>query len=207
MQLPFSETEQLLKQYDLPLVKTKFAKSEREILEESSSMAFPLVLKALCPRVLHKTEAGLVKMGLHNQLELERAFHELNSKCPSHEGFLLQETASGVELFVGAKRDQAFGPVITFGFGGFLVELLEGRSTRVCPISEQMAIEMINETKVSKLVQGYRGKKINEKVIAGIIAGVSRMMMENVQLQELDLNPILASENSTLIVDPRILVL
>ena len=200
------ESFELLKQYNIPVAPYYLIKPHDDIEKYRDVLNYPLVVKAISDKIIHKTESGAVKIGIRNFNELTDVVKELNSKF---EGFiefiLIQKMISGIELSIGALRDSVFGPVVMFGSGGILIELFEDVSFRLAPMTLSDALEMINETKASKLLEGFRGGPYIDKTrIARLIINVSKLIWDNKNISELDINPIIVNDKFEYAVDVRI---
>jgi len=157
--------------------------------------------------ILHRTEKNLLKTNIQTQQEAEKAFAELISKSKNDKGFegiLIQKQLKGIELFCGLKQDQAFGPVIMFGLGGILVEVLKDIAYGICPLSLKEAKGLINSLKGKKVLQGYRGlPSVDLNVLAKILVNVSILAVKE-KFSTIDLNPLIASDKDINIVDIKI---
>ena len=149
--------------------------------------------------ILHKTEAGLVRVGISDEAELRLAYDEIVEGVRGHfpkarvEGLLVQEMVEdGIEVILGVSRDPQFGPVLMFGMGGVFVEVYRDVALRVCPITRREAVEMLEEVKGSMLLQGYRGRPhadVDALVEAMLKLSSLAMGLEG-RLEELDINPL-----------------
>jgi acetyl-CoA synthetase (ADP-forming) len=208
------ESKKLLKQVGIPLVETKLAKTQKEVVLLSQKIGFPVALKIVSPDVIHKSDVGGVKLSLNNVAQVRTAYNEIkesiNQKCPGAtiHGISVQKMVSpGTEVIVGTSKDPQFGPVIMFGLGGIFVEVLKDVSFRIIPIERKNAREMIEEIKGYPLLQGYRGKKpANIPALVEMILKISKFVEENPRVKELDLNPIFAYADRALAVDARIIL-
>lgn len=188
----------ILKAYGLEFPRSILAKSPGEAGEAARELGSSAALKIQSPHILHKTEAGGVKLGIESPAEAEAAFKEILTKAAAYkedaviEGVLVQEMVpAGQEIIVGMKRDEALGPVVMFGLGGVFVEVLRDVSLRVAPLTLQDAREMVEEIKGYKILQGYRGSPPSDiEAIWELLLQVSRFALENPTVQELDLNPV-----------------
>jgi acyl-CoA synthetase (NDP forming) len=189
---------EILKAYGLEFPRSILVRSPMEAGEAARELGRSVALKIQSPQILHKTEAGGVKLGIESPAEAEAAFQEILSKAATYkedaviEGVLVQEMLpAGQEIIVGMKRDEALGPVIMFGLGGVFVEVLQDVSLRVAPLTPQDAREMVEEIKGYKILQGYRGSPPSDiEAIWELLLQVSRFALENPTVQELDLNPV-----------------
>jgi acyl-CoA synthetase (NDP forming) len=171
-----------------------------------------LSLKAIAPGVLHKTEAGAVRLGVNGAEAVRIAAREMSSNLSaqghSPSGFVVQQMAKGgVEMLVGVVHDPQFGPVVACGAGGVQVELLRDVSVRLTPLSNEDASEMIHELKTYSLLTGFRGSVPSD--VAALEEGLLRVsaMVEDIpQIAELDCNLFLVHETGATILDARIRV-
>jgi acyl-CoA synthetase (NDP forming) len=208
------ESKRILKQIGIPVVETKLARNQKEAVSISQKIGFPVVLKIVSPDVVHKTDAGGVKLGLKNVSEVKKAYNNiLTSVKKQHpralvHGISVQKMARpGVEVIIGTSQDPQFGPVIMFGLGGLFVEVLRDVSFRIVPVGRRDAIEMIEEIKGYPLLKGYRGREpVNLSALVDMILKVSDWVGKNQAIKELDLNPVFAYKQGALAVDARILL-
>jgi hypothetical protein len=175
----------------------KLADAERIAKE----YGFPLVLKALSPKIIHKTEAGAVRI-VHSASRLEKDFSALQKLAPS---ILVQEFVRGSEFIIGLKKDQTFGHVIIAGIGGIYVELYKDASFRVCPVAEKGAEAMLDELK-GRAIFTARGRKLNRKALVDAIVKLSRLPERQKSIAELDINPFILNEKQGVIVDARVVL-
>ena len=192
--------KELLALYDIPVTKEEIATSEGHAVSIGESIGYPLAMKINSPDILHKTEAGGLKLNIKNKNELVSAYHEVLKNAGNYNpkahinGVLVQEMVSGgTEVIVGINNDPQFGPTIMFGLGGVFVEILKDVSLRIAPITREEAFEMIEEIKGYKILAGARGKaKADIKAIADVLVKVSRLAIDlEDQICELDINPLL----------------
>jgi acetyl-CoA synthetase (ADP-forming) len=208
------ESKRILKQVGVSVVETKLAKTQKEAVSLSQKMSFPVALKIVSPDVIHKSDSGGVKLSLNNVTEVKKAYDEILKKVKKQypdaviHGVSVQKMIQpGTEVIVGTSKDPQFGPVIMFGLGGIFVEILKDVSFRVIPVEQRDAQEMIKEIKGYPLLEGYRGKEpVNISVLVEIILKISKLIEENPQIKELELNPIFAYRNKAVAVDARIIL-
>ena len=208
------ESKELLKKAGIPVVEAKLARSKKEAISISKEMGFPVVLKINSPDVVHKSDSGGVKLGLPNATQVGKAYSEIISSVKQAypeaqiQGVSVQPMASpGVEVIVGMSKDPQFGPVIMFGLGGILVEVLKDVSFRIVPLTERDAREMIKEIKGYPILEGYRGQKpASIPALEKLIVKVSQFVEKNPHIKELDLNPIFAYPDKAVAVDARIIL-
>lgn len=208
------ESKDLLRKAGIPVVETKLARSKKEAVAISKEMGFPIVLKINSPDVIHKSDAGGVRLGLSNAAQVGKAYSEIMSAIRQAfpqariEGISVQPMAPpGVEVIIGMSKDPQFGPVIMFGLGGILVEVLKDVSFRIVPVRERDAREMIREIKGYPILEGYRGQKpASLSALEKLILKVSQFVEKNAQIRELDLNPVFAYPDKAIAVDARIIL-
>ena len=194
------EGKKLLALYGIPVTKEEIASSEKQAVSIAETIGYPVALKINSPDILHKTEAGGLKLNINNNEELLTAYNEVLNNARKYNpkaqlnGILVQEMVSGgIEVIIGVNNNPQFGPTVIFGLGGIFVEILKDVSMRVAPLSFEDAMEMIKEIKGFKVLTGARGRaKADIHAIAGVLVKVSRMALdlEN-QIAELDINPLL----------------
>lgn len=209
-----SEAREVLTHYKIPVIKGEIVNSIEEAIDVSKQIGYPVVLKVASRDIIHKTDAGGVILNIRDEKEMIVAFsnmlRSIKSKYPKTriEGFFVQQMLKdGYELIVGGKQDDTFGPVVMLGFGGIFVEIFDDVAFRVAPVSKEDVIEMIEEIKAGKILKGYRGRKsanINE--IVNVVMKASRILLENPEVKELDINPLIVNENNAVAVDARIIL-
>jgi len=208
------ESKTMLAKQGIPVVEAKLARSKREAVAISREIGFPVVLKVMSPDVVHKTDSGGVRLGLTNATQVGRAYSEIVSSIRQAypgarvQGVSIQRMApQGVEVIVGMSKDPQFGPVLMFGLGGVLVEVLKDVSFRIVPVTRRDAGEMIREIKGYPILEGYRGQKpASIRALEELIVKVSEFVEKNPQIEELDLNPVFAYPDRAVAVDARIIL-
>lgn len=201
------EAEELMNKYSIPHAKTVRGKTYPELLKGSFQLRKPLVLKLISKEAVHKTERGLVRLNIHSQTELRDEFDILvaSSQDLQVEEYLIQEQKEGIEFIIGGKEDPSFGKVLVFGLGGIFVELLKERSLRVLPISSEEITDLILETKAAAFVKGYRNKRVSLEKLTEVIFKAAELIQAE-DILEMDLNPVIASEDDISVVDARIVL-
>jgi acyl-CoA synthetase (NDP forming) len=189
-----SEAKRVLVAYGVPVVRERLAHNGEEALAAARALGYPVVLKAESPTILHKTELGVVKLGLGDEGAVRRAYAEIEAAARGHElrGVLVQPMLSGVEVIVGARVDPAVGPVVLVGSGGVLVELMQDSVAALAPVSVAEAKAMLARLKGYKLLTGFRGSApVNLDALADAIARVSELAADLAgEIEELDVNPL-----------------
>jgi len=208
------ESKALLSETGIPTVETKLAASKEEAIGISKKLGFPVALKIVSPDITHKSDVGGVKLGLKTSKQVKEAYDEIISsvqrKFPKAiiDGVSVQKMARpGTEVIIGMTKDAQFGPVLMFGLGGILVELLKDVSFRIVPLEREDAQEMIREIKGYPLLEGYRGSEpVDVSILEEILLRVSAFVDNNPDIKELDLNPIFAYKDGAVAVDARVIL-
>ncbi len=211
MMLNEQEARELLARYGVPLNESRAARGADEAAEAARHIGFPVAVKALSGKIVHKSDLGLVELNVNNPGEASRAAGRILAaarKIDPAAGVLVSAMAPpGVEVIVGGKRDPQFGPTILFGLGGIFVEIFRDISVRVAPVDRPIAMDMIDDVKGYAVLKGARGRKgVDLEALAVILVAASRLMMERDEVLELDMNPVMAYEKGAIAVDARALL-
>jgi succinyl-CoA synthetase beta subunit len=190
------EAEDFLEENGFPVVERFYVSSLRELRESAMKLGYPVVIKNT--KLLHKTEKGGVRAGVTIE-SLEKEYQLLGVKR-----VLVQKQLTGIEFLVGLKRDAVFGQVLVCGLGGIFAELFQDVSFRVCPISRNDAVKMIEELKSHKLFEGFRNIKYSRASLVSILMQLSDLARKFPEIQELDLNPFIVDKTRGIVVDARI---
>ncbi len=204
----------LLSAYGLPAIKTEFARTRQQAVTLAKKVGLPVAMKIVSPDVVHKTDIGAVKLDLNSDQDVGAAFEEIlknvktNSPGARIEGVLLQNyVTGGTETIIGIHRDPKFGPMLMFGLGGIYVEAYRDVSFRLAPIRELGARNMIQQIRGGKILEGFRGQPPRDvEAIAECIERLSQLAMDLEEVQELDVNPLLAFEKGCKAVDARVII-
>ena len=208
------EAKQLLKEAGIAVVETRLATSKEKAMALSEKLGFPVVMKIASVDVVHKSDAGGVKLGLKTTAQVGKAYDEIMKsikKAFPHariQGVSVQTMAKqGAEIIIGMSKDAQFGPVLMFGLGGVLVEILKDVSFRIVPLQPRDASEMIRDIKGFPLLQGYRGSDpIDVATLESMLLKVSAFAENTPAVKELDLNPIFAYKDGAVAVDARVVL-
>jgi len=208
------EAKQMLKKAGIKVTDTRLAISQEDAVAMSRELGFPVAMKIISPDIVHKSDAGGVKLGLKTEEEVAQAYEEIINgtrlKCPGAkiQGISVQPSApAGIEVIIGMTEDPQFGATLVFGLGGILVELLQDVSFRVTPLTPADAAEMIKQIKGYKLLAGFRGQPaVNITALEEMLLKVSEFIDANPQVKELDLNPVFATAEGAIAVDARIVI-
>ncbi len=186
---------------------------QKAIVAAGEKLGFPVVLKAVSPDILHKTDVGGVKLGINSKTAAEEAFSDIasNAKRLMPEAFIngvmiYEMVKRGKEVILGVTYDRTFGPMLMFGLGGIYVEVLKDVSFRIAPIAKRDAKEMVNEIKANALLKGARGERPTdiESIEDGLLR-LSRFVTDFPAVRELDINPLVVFEHGAMALDARII--
>ncbi len=203
-----------IRHYGFEVPRAGLAASADEAARLAEGIGFPVALKISSPDILHKTDIGGVLLNLHTPDEVRRGYERIMVAARAAHpeavinGVEVQEmVAGGVEVIIGLLDDPQFGPVIMFGLGGVLTEVLEDVSFRVLPINRVDARQMIREIRGYKVLQGYRGQPpVSEEMLADLLLNASRLGMDHAgALEAVDLNPIVVRRDEHRVLDAKIL--
>jgi acetate---CoA ligase (ADP-forming) len=208
------EAKQLLSLHGAPSVRDTFCTSVDEAVATAADMDGAVAMKIVSPDILHKSDAKGVRLNLLGQNEVQKAFTGLIKDAARYmpdadiRGVLVSPMVEpGVEVIIGTKIDDQFGPIIMYGLGGVMVEILRDVSFRVLPISRRSANAMIKETKSASILQGIRGNEASDrKALVDLLLAVSDIVEAYPDIQEMDLNPVVVHERGVSIVDARIIL-
>ena len=210
-----AESKRLLGFYGIPVNRTEVAGSMDEALRLAAEMDYPLVMKILSPDIVHKTEARGIRIGLGNAREVREAYEQVVSSARSYNpdaeirGVTLQPMVqkADLELLIGAKRDELFGPVILFGMGGVFAEVIGDRNIGLVPLNRTLARRLIEKTKAYKILKGYRNMPAADMgLIEELLIRLSHLLVDFPEIAELDMNPVLVKDGKPIAVDARVLI-
>ncbi len=207
------EVKQILSLYGIRVTKERVCSSIDEAISTANEIGYPVVLKVVSPKVIHKSDFGGVEIGIKDDSELKEAYTRIlknvQSKMPDANinGVSVQEMARGKEVMIGSVKDQDFGPLMVFGMGGILVEAVRDVSYRLAPVTGSEAQQMIEEISNYPLLKGYRGEKgVNLEKLRDSIARVSLLLVDFPEINEMDLNPVFVNENEAIVADGRMFI-
>ncbi len=211
------ESKKIFKAYGLPVVDTEIATSEEEAVELAEKIGYPVVLKIVSPDILHKSDAGGVKVNLEDEASVRKAYNEILKNAKAYKadanihGIVVQDMAPwATETIIGSVNDPTFGATVMFGLGGIFVEVLKDVTFRVAPISEPQAVTMLDEIKGSPILDGVRGEAPRDKgALAKVLAQYAYMVTDlEDEILESDANPVLVYEEDkgVIVVDARIIL-
>jgi acetyltransferase len=209
------ESKQLLAAYQIPTVETRIATDEAEAVRHADQMGYPVVLKVHSETITHKTDVGGVRLNLEDGPAVRRAYQVIASSVqdkagPGHfAGVTVQPMVKleGYEIILGSSIDPQFGPVLMFGAGGQLVEVIKDRALALPPLNTTLARRMLEQTRIYTALKGVRGRKpIDLIALEQLLVRFSRLVVEQRWIREIDINPLLASPDGLVALDARVVV-
>jgi len=208
------EAKQIFADAGINCTETKLAKTKEEAVSLSDDIGYPVVLKISSVDITHKSDAGGVKVNLADKEAVENAFDEILASAKKGypdadvEGISVQGMAkAGIEVIIGMTKDPQFGPVLMFGLGGVMVEVLKDVAFRIIPMDKKDASDMIKEIKGYKLLEGYRGQDPADiEYLEDMIMKLSDFIDETPDIKEIDMNPVFAYKDGAVVVDARIVL-
>jgi acyl-CoA synthetase (NDP forming) len=208
------EAKLILGEAGIACTDTRLAVDKAQAVAMCEEIGYPVVLKISSVEITHKSDAGGVKVNLKDGAAVEAAYDEIMASCQAAypeadiEGVAVQGMAKmGTEIIMGMIRDDSFGPVVMFGLGGVLVEVLKDVSFRIVPIEKIDAVEMIEEIKGKKLLDGYRGQDpVDIACLQEILVKLSNFVDHTPGIEEIDMNPVFAYKEGATVVDARIIL-
>ena len=208
------EAKQLLGSAGVPVTETRLARTADEAVAAAEALGFPTVLKVVSGDIAHKSDVGGVELGLADAEAVRAAYERIMSNAQSRapgakiEGVAVQPMAkSGTEVIVGMTTDPQFGPVMMFGLGGIMVEVLKDVAFRIVPLEPRDAKQLVREIRGYPVLEGVRGQPpADVAALERLILQVSDFVSEHPEVQELDLNPVLAYPDGALAVDARVVL-
>jgi len=204
------ESKQILAEYGIPVTREILISDREQLIPAAREIGYPVVLKGCAPEISHKTEQDVIRVDLRSDDELTRAYQEIVSHMETPtKSVLVQEMVRGKrELMAGLTRDVQFGPCVMFGLGGIFTEILKDVSFRLAPIETVDAMDMMNEMRGRKILEGVRGMEpVDLDQMARILVGVGRIGVEVPQIKEIDINPLVIRRGSPVAVDALVILM
>ncbi len=198
------EAEDFLEASGIKVAQRKICKNYAETLKSAKKLGYPIVMKVVSKKILHKSDVGGVALDIKSDDELKREFNKMK-RLPGFEAVMVQHYMEGVYVLLGLKKDPAFGHVVVVGAGGIYTELFKDVSFRVCPITKHDAEEMLKETNFYKVLKGARGHKYATEPIIEALLQLSNLTKKYPKIAELDINPMIVDNKKGKIVDARII--
>ncbi|MGX1880770.1 acetate--CoA ligase family protein [Streptomyces sp. NPDC055287] len=200
--------------YGIPVPAEALAETVDDAVAFAARIGFPVALKIVSPEIVHKTDAGGVRIGLKSPSEVRAAFTEIVANARTYDpkarirGVQVQQMVpAGQEVIVGAVTDPTFGKIVAFGLGGVLVEVLKDITFRLAPVSEADALSMLDSIRAAEILRGVRGgEAVDRTALAELIVRVSELAADFPEIAEVDLNPVFATAGGVMAADVRILL-
>jgi len=202
------ESKQVLASYGIPVTKELLVDKVQDLINAAKEIGYPLVLKGCSSGIAHKTEKGLIRVDIRNEAEAKAAFEEINANIGAEDAILVQEMVKGQrELVIGLTRDPQFGPCVMFGLGGIFTEILKDISFRVAPLEKRDALEMMQDIKGHKILEAVRGMEAADlNIFSDILIKVGQIGLENDDVKEIDINPVIISGSQPVAVDALVVL-
>jgi acetate---CoA ligase (ADP-forming) subunit beta len=203
------ESKQVLSAYSIPVTKEFVSKTIEEAKGYASQIGYPVVLKGHSKTLAHKTEKNMIELNIGDDDALINAYKALEKRGQGElEGILIQEMVKGErELVAGFVRDPQFGPCVMFGLGGIFTEVLKDVTFRVAPLVKKDALEMMDEIRSKKLLDSFRGKPaVNRDILASILVNLGNIGLENDDIAEIDINPLIIKGDMPVAVDALVVL-
>lgn len=202
--LDYARSKRTLERYGISSVRSAYVSTAEDALSFSGGKQ--IVLKLMSDKAVHKSSKGLVKLNLRGEKEISSAFSYLKGRGARFRPYkiLAQAMAApGVEIIIGGNTDEQFGKILLVGLGGIYVETFRDVAMRLCPITRRDALEMLSELRSSRIITA-NGK--SSAMLASLLCNVSKLLINNKDLKELDLNPVIVRDGSYDVVDIRMMV-
>jgi succinyl-CoA synthetase beta subunit len=202
-------SKQVLSAYGIPVTKEKTAATMEEAVSAATAIGYPVVLKASGENLCHKTDLDLIRLDLKDASQVRQAYTELTATnaVPVTEVLIQQMLRGNRELMAGLKRDSQFGPCVVFGLGGVMTEILDDVSIRVAPITTFDALDMMENIRGKKILEGFRGKPaVDRDALSELLIALGRIGLENDAISEIDVNPIKLQDGRPVAVDALIVL-
>lgn len=210
------EAKDVLAAYEIPVVATRIVRQVGELSATAAAIGYPVALKVLSPQISHKSDVGGVALNLATAAELEQSAESMLARCRQLrpdariEGFTVQQMirrGGAHELLAGVSLDPTFGPTIVFGAGGTAVEVLADRALALPPLNAVLARDLVSQTRVERLLRGYRDRPaVDLRALEDTLIKLAQLACDLPEIQELDINPLLADEQGVIALDARVRV-
>lgn len=210
------EAKELVRSVGIAVPKHVLAGADdpQAVADAGESLGFPVVLKAVSPDILHKTDAGAVMLNIASRSMLTASVTAMKNMIAARapgavvNAFLVEKMMpQGIELLVGGLRDQQFGPSVAFGLGGVWVEALKDAVFGILPMSHEETVDMISQTRAGMFLRGFRGSpSLDEEAVHLIITNLSNLLFDHPEIREIDMNPVRVYARGAIALDVRIVL-
>lgn len=208
------EAKTLLKNYEIPVTRNIVAKSADDAAAKAADIGFPVVMKIASPDITHKTDTGGVVLNITSKKEASATYKKIVDAAKKAKpnaditGVLIEEMVSKkYEIIIGSKKDPIFGPIIVFGMGGVAVEVFKDLNVGLPPLNMALAMRLIEETKIYRLLKGYRGMEGTDiKAIQFLLYKFAYLVMDFPEIKEIDINPFVVDEEGGVVIDAKVIL-
>lgn len=202
------DSKRLLSLYGVPVTKEELVTAAADAVKAAHALGYPVVMKACGPKITHKTEHGLLKIGIGDDEGVARAFDELTARAGGRCDILVQEMIAGRrELLFGMTRDPLYGPCVTFGLGGIFTEVLDDVACRIAPFGRADADAMLDEIKGNAILGAVRGMAaVDRGALCDALCGLARLALAHDEIKEIDVNPVIIAESRPVAVDALVVL-
>ena len=208
------EAKLLLKNYDIPVTNNMMATSPEDAAAKAAEIGFPVVMKIASPDITHKTDTGGVRLNIATKQKAASTYKEIidaaKKAVPKAKitGVLIEEMVSKkYEIIIGSKKDPIFGPIIVFGMGGVAVEVFKDLNVGLPPLNMALAMRLIEDTKIYRLLKGYRGMEGTDiKAIQFLLYKFAYLVMDFPEIKEIDINPFVVDEHGGVVIDAKVIL-
>lgn len=202
------ESRQVIESAGVFVAAAELVRNKDEAIKAAEIMGYPVVMKGCSADLSHKTEAGMVALNINGPDQVARVFDELTGKAKKLDGVLVEKMVRGNREFViGLTRDASFGPCVMFGLGGIFTEALKDVTFRVAPLTNDDALDMIDEIKTKKLLGEFRGSPaVDRDALAKALVGIGDLAVKNDAIAEIDINPLIICGDKPVAVDALVVL-
>ena len=204
------ESKKFLKKYGIPVTREMLTTCVEDAVTAAKTIGYPVVMKACSPLLMHKSESGVIELGIRNESELRRSYARISNSVERElEGVLVQEMIAGQrELVLGLSRDPQFGPCVMLGLGGIMTEIFKDTVFRVAPFDRIEALEMISELRSQALLDAFRGQAPADREALGqFLMALGQIGSDQETIAEIDINPMMIDPNGRLVAVDALVIL
>lgn len=209
MTLSEHESKVVLASYRIPVTREIIVENRKDVIKAARKIGYPVAMKGCSSEISHKTERGLIQLNIRDDIEALDSFNDILANMDSDgETVLVQEMVTGKrELVIGLIRDLQFGPCVMFGLGGVFAEVLNDVVFRIAPLNKKDALEMMDEISACKMLGSIRGMEpVDRDILSEMLINVGKLGIDNDDIKEIDINPVVISGSLPIAVDALILL-
>ena len=202
------DSKRLLSLYGVPVTKEELTGTPADAVKAARALGYPVVMKACGPEITHKTEHGLVEIGIIDDERVASAFVELTARAAGRCDILVQEMIAGRrEVAFGMTRDPLYGPCVTFGLGGIFTEILDDVACRIAPFGRADAEAMLDEIRGNAILGAVRGMAaVDRAALCDALTGLARLALAHDEIKEIDVNPVIIADTRPVAVDALVVL-